>query len=53
VPDDYDDNGTDDFAVFRPSTGIWYVFNATFVQWGTNGDDPLPLPASIRETFFP
>jgi hypothetical protein len=42
VPGDYDGNGTTDIAVFRPSSGIWFVRNGTTVAWGTSGDVPVP-----------
>lgn len=39
-----------EFAVFRPSTGVWYIArnlvtpasNIYVAQWGTNGDIPTP-----------
>ena len=42
VPGDYDGNGTTDVAVFRPSTGTWFVRNGITVAWGTSGDIPVP-----------
>lgn len=43
----FDADGTSDFAVFRPSTGVWYALNssngnAQVVQFGTNGDKIVP-----------
>jgi hypothetical protein len=43
---DFDGDGTSDFAVFRPSLGAWFFINSgsnTFnaIQFGTNGDVPL------------
>ncbi len=46
VTADYDGDGNADFAVFRPSTGVWYIQESTagFVslRFGTNGDVPVP-----------
>jgi hypothetical protein len=53
LPGDYDGDGETDVAVFRPSTGTWFVNGGTAVAWGTSGDVPLPLPAAIQRAFFP
>lgn len=53
---DYDGDKRTDFAVFRPSTGVWYISNSnngaynTFVSptWGTATDQPAT--ASYRVT---
>lgn len=52
VPGDYNGNGSIDTAVFRPSTGVWYVRGGVTVGWGGAGDVALPLPDAIRRFFF-
>lgn len=51
VPNDYDGDGKVDLAVWRPSTGYWLIRQSTrvgqtdelrAVQWGQNGDVPVP-----------
>jgi hypothetical protein len=46
VPADYDGNGTSDIAIWRPSTGEWWIRGQATVQWGTAGDIPIPRDLS-------
>jgi hypothetical protein len=39
---DFDGNGTTDVAVYRPSTGVWFVRNQFSVAWGASGDITVP-----------
>jgi hypothetical protein len=43
---DFDGDGTSDFAIFRPSSGGWFILNSgsntvNGVQFGQNGDIPV------------
>jgi hypothetical protein len=44
---DFDGDGRPDIAVFRPSTGVWWIsYSGTTgyatIQWGESGDIPVP-----------
>jgi hypothetical protein len=46
VPGDYDGDRQTDYAVFRPSTGVWWINRSTAgilaLKFGLNGDVPVP-----------
>ncbi|MGI8686912.1 MAG: Ig-like domain-containing protein [Acidimicrobiales bacterium] len=39
---DYDGDGATDIAVYRPSSGQWFVRGLTPITWGGGSDVPLP-----------
>ncbi len=39
---DFDGDGYDDVAVFRPSTGLWAIRGGARTYFGTDGDIPVP-----------
>jgi beta-glucosidase-like glycosyl hydrolase len=41
VVHDYNGDGRSDLAVWRPSTGVWWVHGVESVQWGRAGDVPV------------
>jgi len=42
VPADYDGDGRDEMAVFRPSEGLWIIYGRPPVRFGIPGDIPVP-----------
>jgi hypothetical protein len=39
---DFNGDGTNDIAIFRPSTGLWAVRGGDRVYFGGSGDQPIP-----------
>jgi len=42
VVHDYNGDGRSELAVWRPSTGVWWVHGVVTAQWGKPGDVPVP-----------
>ena len=47
IQPDFDADGKTDIAVYRPSTGVWFIINSASStgrtqQWGALGDSPVP-----------
>jgi len=40
-PGDFDGDGRAEIAVFRPSTGVWYVRGVSITTWGGGADIPV------------
>ena len=41
-PGDYNGDGYDDIAIFRPSSGLWAIRSVTRLYFGKSGDVPVP-----------
>ncbi len=41
-PGDFNGDGSGDIAMYRPSTGQWFIRNQASVQFGEPGDIPVP-----------
>jgi len=55
VQNDYDGDGIVDIAVWRESTGDWYIrqssdLSTRFVHWGQPGDIPVPSYYNVSST---
>ncbi len=41
-PGDFNGDGTDDVAIFRPSSGLWAIRGFSRIYYGTWNDEPVP-----------
>jgi hypothetical protein len=53
VPGDYDDDGRTDLAIYRESSGEWFIFQSftgapRTVPWGAPGLGDIPLRVRDR-----
>jgi hypothetical protein len=57
VSGDYDGDGKNDIAVWRPETALWYILlssapgNFTCIQWGLSSDIPISSLGTILNLF--
>jgi YD repeat-containing protein len=47
---EYDEDGTTDIAIWRPSSAKWYIKDQATVQWGLSDDVPLAWNIWILKT---
>jgi len=57
VVGDFDDDGISDIAVWRPSSGVWFIIKSSggtqFVGWGVSGDIPAEKRPAIPGYYPP
>ena len=44
---DFDGNGATDYAVYRPSQGVWYVQGGTTIAYGAPATCPSPATTTV------